>query len=60
MTFYSRDWFNKVYHYFIRDEYLGEGRGGLIEKEGLFNFLPLKREGLLEGGGLFKGEGGRG
>ena len=54
MKFYNRDWFNTVYHYFIREEYLGEGRGGLM------NFLPLKRESLLEGAGLFKRGGGGG
>ena len=28
--------------------------GGLIEREGLINFPPLKRGGLLERGGLFE------
>ena len=32
---------------FISEEKLGEGRG-------VINFLPLKMEGLLEGGGLFE------
>ena len=27
----------------------GEGRGGLKEREGLNNFLPLKRGGLIRG-----------
>ena len=36
----------------------GRGRGGgLIEREGLLNFPPLKRGGLLERGGLI-GQGG--
>ena len=34
------------------------GRGGGLNREaGLINFLPLKRGGLLEGGGLFEREG---
>ena len=32
----------------------GGGRGGLIDMRGLINFLPLKKGGLLEGGGLFE------
>ena len=37
---------------------MGEGRGGGLNREGgLINFLPLKRGGLLEGGGLFEREG---
>ena len=32
----------------------GEGRGGLIERGGLNNFLSLKRGVLLERGGLFE------
>ena len=35
----------------------GGGGGGLNREGVLINFLPLKREGLLEGGGLF-GRGG--
>ena len=31
----------------------GEGGDGL-KREGLINFLPLKRESLLEGGGLIE------
>ena len=37
---------------------MGEERGGGLNREGgLINFLPLKRGGLLEGGGLFEREG---
>ena len=38
----------------------GEGKGDLKEREGLINFLPLKREGLLEKRGLFWRWGGGG
>ena len=35
------------------------GRGGGLNREaGLIDFLPLKRGGLLEGGGLFERGGG--
>ena len=41
-----------MYHLLVKNN-KGEGRGG-----GLISFLPLKRGGLLERGGLFEGEGG--
>ena len=33
---------------------IGGGEGRLNREGGLINFLPLKRGGLLEGGGLFE------
>ena len=44
---------NKVYHLLVKNE-SKRGGGGLIEREGLINFLALKRGSLLEGGGLFE------
>ena len=41
----------------VRKKNKGNGRGA-EKREGLINFLPLKREGLLEKGGLFEGGGG--
>ena len=35
------------YHLLVKNN-KGEGKGGLKERGGLINFLPLKREGLLE------------
>ena len=36
----------------------GRGRGGLNREEGLINFPPLKRGGLLERGTYLRGGGG--
>jgi len=40
----------------VKNNKLGEGRGGGLNREGGFNvnFLPLKSGSLLEGGGLFE------
>ena len=43
---------NTVYHLLVKDKQ-GRERGRVNREGGLINFLPLKREGELEGGGLF-------
>ena len=50
MKCYSCDWL--ILELLVKNN-KGEGRDGL-KRGGLINFLPLKRESLLEGGGLIE------